>query len=184
FLSRPPSRGTLPRRNREHPDARRLQPSHGGARQPLAGVVGHDRDDRHRELRVRDHGRSLLLPSHHREPMAAGTDRSARPGSRHDQRRRAADLGGAAMALDRAGQRRDLRMVRWMLGVNLIFGTTFLVVRMFEFRALHCLWNSHAYGSITWTLLSLHTTNLVTSLLETAIVLGYFLCRPVDGYYY
>jgi heme/copper-type cytochrome/quinol oxidase subunit 3 len=89
-----------------------------------------------------------------------------------------------AMALDRAGQRRDLRMVRWMLGANLIFGTTFLVLRIFEFRALHCWWNSHAYGSITWTLLFLHTTNLLTSLAETAIVLAYFLLRPVEDRHY
>jgi heme/copper-type cytochrome/quinol oxidase subunit 3 len=89
-----------------------------------------------------------------------------------------------AVALDRAGLRRDLRMVRWMLGVNLIFGTIFLVLRIYEFRDLHCWWNSHAYGSITWTLLFLHTSNLVTSLLETAIVLAYFLCRPVEDRHY
>ena len=89
-----------------------------------------------------------------------------------------------AVALDRAGQRRDLRMVRWMLAANLVFGTTFLVLRIFEFRALHCWWNSHAYGSITWTLLFLHTTNLLTSLAETAIVLGYFLLRPVEDRHY
>ena len=89
-----------------------------------------------------------------------------------------------AMALDRAGQRRDLRMVRWMLGANLILGTAFLVGRIFEFRALHCMWNSHAYGSITWTLLGLHTSNLITSLLETAIVLSYFLLRPVEDRHY
>ena len=89
-----------------------------------------------------------------------------------------------AVVLDRAARRRDLRMVRWMLGANLIFGTAFLVGRIFEFRALHCMWNSHAYGSITWTLLGLHTTNLMTSLLETAIVLAYFLCRSVDDHYY
>jgi len=89
-----------------------------------------------------------------------------------------------AVALDRAGLHRDLRMVRWMLGVNLIFGTIFLILRIFEFRALHCWWNSHAYGSITWTLLFLHTTNLVTSLLETAIVLAYFLLRPVEDRHY
>jgi heme/copper-type cytochrome/quinol oxidase subunit 3 len=89
-----------------------------------------------------------------------------------------------AVVLDRAARRRDLHLVRWMLGVNLIFGTAFLVGRIFEFRALHCMWNSHAYGSITWTLLSLHTTNLLTSLLETAIVLAYFLCRKVDDHYF
>ena len=89
-----------------------------------------------------------------------------------------------AVALDRAGLRRDLRMCRWMLAANLIFGTTFLVFRIYEFRALRCMWNSHAYGSITWTLLGLHTSNLITSLLETAIVLAYFLLRPVEERHY
>jgi cytochrome c oxidase subunit 1/cytochrome c oxidase subunit I+III len=89
-----------------------------------------------------------------------------------------------AVVLDRAGHRRNWPMVCWMLAVNLIFGTTFLVLRIYEFKALNCWWNSHAYGSITWTLLALHTTNLVTSLLETAIVLAYFLLRPVEDRHY
>src|SRR5207248_5671732 len=80
----------------------------------------------------------------------------------------------------RASRRRDPTVVRWMLAANLVFGTAFLVLRIFEFRALHCWWNSNAYGSITWTLLGLHTSNLLTSLLETAIVLGYFLLKPVE----
>jgi cytochrome c oxidase subunit 1/cytochrome c oxidase subunit I+III len=71
-----------------------------------------------------------------------------------------------------------------MLVANLIFGTTFLIFRIYEFKALRCMWNSHAYGSITWTLLFLHTSNLVTSLLETAIVLAYFLLRPVEERHY
>jgi heme/copper-type cytochrome/quinol oxidase subunit 3 len=87
-----------------------------------------------------------------------------------------------AVALDRAAQRRDIRMIEWMLVANLVFGITFLVLRIFEFKALHCWWNSNAYGSITWTLLFLHTTNLVTSLAETAVVLGFFLTRPVDDH--
>ena len=89
-----------------------------------------------------------------------------------------------AVALDRAARRHDLRMCRWMLFANLIFGTIFLVLRIFEFRDLHCWWNSHAYGSINWTLLGLHTSNLLTSLLETAIVLGYFGLRPVEDRHY
>ena len=80
--------------------------------------------------------------------------------------------------------RRFLALGGVMLAANLIVGTAFLVGRIFEFRALHCMWNSHAYGSITWTLLGLHTINLLTSLLETAIVLGYFLFRQVDDHYY
>lgn len=89
-----------------------------------------------------------------------------------------------AVALDRASLRRDVRMIEWMLAANLLFGTVFLILRIFEFRDLHCWWNSHAYGSITWTLLFLHTTNLLTSLAETAVILAYFLTRPVDDHQY
>jgi heme/copper-type cytochrome/quinol oxidase subunit 3 len=89
-----------------------------------------------------------------------------------------------AVALDRAARRRDRPMVVWMLAANLVFGTAFLVLRIFEFRALHCYWNSNAYGSVTWTLLGLHTSNLLTSLAETAIVLGWFILRPVEDRHY
>ncbi|HEY2797865.1 MAG TPA: cytochrome c oxidase subunit 3 [Thermoanaerobaculia bacterium] len=85
-----------------------------------------------------------------------------------------------AVWLDRAGKRQDARMVRLTLAANLVFGTAFCVVRVFEFKALHCMWNSSAYGSITWTILGLHTSNLLTSLLETLIVFVYVLVKPIE----
>ena len=89
-----------------------------------------------------------------------------------------------AVVLDRASRRKDLRVVRWALAANLIVGAAFLFFRWYELKALHCAWNSHAYGSITWTILGLHTSNLLTSLLETAIVLAYFLLKPVEDRHY
>jgi cytochrome c oxidase subunit 1/cytochrome c oxidase subunit I+III len=85
-----------------------------------------------------------------------------------------------AFLLDRAGKRKDARMVRLLLGANLVFGTAFLILRYFEFKALHCMWNQSAYASIQWTILGLHTTNLLTSLAETAIVLVYVLIKPIE----
>ena len=85
-----------------------------------------------------------------------------------------------AVALDRAAHRKDAGACKLWLVVSLIFGTAFLILRVFEFRDLHCWWNSHAYGSASWTILGLHTSNLLTSLAETAIVLLYFLTKPVD----
>jgi len=89
-----------------------------------------------------------------------------------------------ALALDRAGRRRDIPAVRLWLFVNLVFGTVFLVLRVFEFKALHCWWNSNAYGSVTWTILGLHTSNLLTSLLETAFVLAWFLFEKPDEHHF
>ena len=85
-----------------------------------------------------------------------------------------------AVWLDKASRRRDVRTIRLALAANLAFGFAFLILRIWEFRALHCWWNSNAYGSVTWTILGLHTSNLLTSLLETAIVLAYFLFKPVE----
>lgn len=85
-----------------------------------------------------------------------------------------------AIALDRASRRKNVRVIRIALAANLLFGSIFLVLRVFELKALHCWWNSSVYGSITWTILGLHTSNLLTSLLETAIVLAWFLFKPVE----
>lgn len=85
-----------------------------------------------------------------------------------------------AFWLDRAGKARNARRIRILLAVNLVFGTAFLALRYFEFKALHCMWNQSAYASIQWTILGLHTSNLLTSLIETAIVLIYVSIKPVD----
>jgi cytochrome c oxidase subunit 1/cytochrome c oxidase subunit I+III len=85
-----------------------------------------------------------------------------------------------AIVLDRASRKKNVRVIRLALAANLVFGSVFLVLRVFELKALHCWWNSNVYGSITWTILGLHTSNLLTSLLETAIVLAWFLFKPVE----
>ena len=85
-----------------------------------------------------------------------------------------------AIVLDRASRKKNVRVIRLALAANLLFGSVFLVLRIFELKALHCWWNSNVYGSITWTILGLHTSNLLTSLLETAMVLGWFLFKPVE----
>jgi heme/copper-type cytochrome/quinol oxidase subunit 3 len=73
-----------------------------------------------------------------------------------------------AIVLDRASRQKNARVIRIALAANLGFGLVFLVLRVFELKALNCLWNSNVYGSITWTML------------ETAIVLAWFLFKPVE----
>ena len=64
----------------------------------------------------------------------------------------------------------QLTKVRIGLVVMVLFGIAPLVVRVFEFPALHVSWDSNAYGSITWTLLGLHTTHLITDLVDTLVL--------------
>jgi cytochrome c oxidase subunit 3 len=63
-----------------------------------------------------------------------------------------------------------MRPVRLWLPVMCVLGAAPLVVRVFEFPALKILWDANAYGSITWVLLGLHTTHLITDLGDTLVL--------------
>ena len=71
----------------------------------------------------------------------------------------------------------QLTKVRIGLVVMLLFGIAPLVVRIFEFPALHASWDTNAYGSITWTLLALHTTHLITDLVDTLVLAALIFTR-------
>ena len=74
------------------------------------------------------------------------------------------------LLLSRWARNRELAKVRIGLIVMSVAPIPPLVLRAFEFPALHTLWDSNAYGSITWTLLGLHTTHLLTDLIETWVL--------------
>jgi len=57
----------------------------------------------------------------------------------------------------------------WMVVADL-FALGFVVVRVFEYGQLNVSWDSNAYGSVTWTLLGLHTVHLVTDFADTLVL--------------
>ncbi|HEY8550162.1 MAG TPA: cytochrome c oxidase subunit 3 [Vicinamibacterales bacterium] len=69
-----------------------------------------------------------------------------------------------------AAEKLDVRRVRWLLPVCLLFGVAFIVIRAFEFGALNCRWDSNAYGSVVWIIMGLHTAHLVTDVLDTGVL--------------
>jgi cytochrome c oxidase subunit III len=77
--------------------------------------------------------------------------------------------------------RGDLRKVRIGLLVMAVLGALPLVLRAFEFPALHVSWDSNAYGSITWTMLGLHTTHLITDLADTLVLVVLMFTRHGDN---
>jgi heme/copper-type cytochrome/quinol oxidase subunit 3 len=80
----------------------------------------------------------------------------------------------------KAAERVDLRgSQRWLL-VSLAFGVAFNVVRVFEFPALNVKWNQDAYGSIVWLLLGLHTTHIVTDVIDSAVLAVLMLVGPIE----
>lgn len=79
--------------------------------------------------------------------------------------------------ISRWAERQDLFKVRVGVVIMSILGIAPLVVRMFEFPALKVSWDSNAYGSVVWTLLGLHTTHIITDLVDTLVLAALMFTR-------
>lgn len=77
----------------------------------------------------------------------------------------------------RAAEELDVRKVRlWSVLADLL-AVAFVIVRGFEYAHLNVSWDSNAYGSITWTLLSFHTVHLVTDLVDSVVLTSLMFTR-------
>jgi cytochrome c oxidase subunit 3 len=72
--------------------------------------------------------------------------------------------------ISRWAARQELRKVQIGMLVMVAFGVAPLILRFYEFSAMHVRWDSNAYGSSVWTLLGLHLTHLVTDLGDTIVL--------------
>lgn len=81
------------------------------------------------------------------------------------------------LVLDRWARACDLAKVRWGLVGMTLLGIAPLAVRWFEFPALGVRWDTNAYGSVTWFLLGLHTTHLITDLGDTIVLTALMFTR-------
>jgi cytochrome c oxidase subunit 3 len=79
--------------------------------------------------------------------------------------------------LSRWAERQQMIRVRLGMVSMSILGIAPLVVRAFEFPALHVGWDTNAYGSIVWTLLGLHTAHLLTDLVDTLVLAALMFTR-------
>src|SRR5206468_3392580 len=74
------------------------------------------------------------------------------------------------MALVDRAVRREARRPAWLaLLVVIALGAVSLALRVPEFHALGCRWDSHAYGSVVWTTLGMHTAHVLTSTVENVL---------------
>ena len=80
-----------------------------------------------------------------------------------------------------AAERHDLGKVRLGLVICIFFALAFLVVRIFEFRALNVSWDTNAYGSIVWMLLGLHTVHLLTDFGDSLVLAVLMFTGPIEG---
>jgi cytochrome c oxidase subunit 3 len=78
-------------------------------------------------------------------------------------------------------QAQALVKVRAGLVAMAFFGAAPLVIRYFEFKAFHILWDANAYGSIVWVILGLHTAHLLTDLGDTLVLAALMFTRHAHG---
>ena len=82
---------------------------------------------------------------------------------------------------DRAAIARDVRKVRIGLIVCSILTLALCGIRALEFTALNVRWDESVYGSFLWTLLGLHTFNLITDCADTLVLTAVMFKKPIEG---
>jgi cytochrome c oxidase subunit III len=83
--------------------------------------------------------------------------------------------------LDRKSHDHDLAAVRRGLAILCAIGVALLAVRALEFANLNVRPTDSAYGSVVWTMLVLHTFNLVTDFIETIVLTVLMHKGPLEG---
>lgn len=81
-----------------------------------------------------------------------------------------ASCAGSYLATEGAKKNSRSGML-WGLGINLGFATVFLVLRGIAWSSLNFTWASDAHGSIVWTILFLHSYDIVADMLVTAVLM-------------
>jgi heme/copper-type cytochrome/quinol oxidase subunit 3 len=75
----------------------------------------------------------------------------------------------------------NLRKVRLYLVAMSALGILPLFLRAFEFTTVNVRWDQNAYGSIVWLILGLHTTHLVTDVVDTLVLTALMFTRHAHG---
>jgi cytochrome c oxidase subunit 3 len=76
----------------------------------------------------------------------------------------------------------DREKIKLGLFILTLFGVVAMVLRWFEFGALHCRWTDNAYASVIWVLLGMHTGHLITEWIETVALLAISFTAKMSGH--
>ena len=80
----------------------------------------------------------------------------------------------------RAAEREDLPKIRLWLVVSTLLFAAFLALRIAIMHRLTFRWDSHAYGSLIWTTVGLHTVHVVTGIVENLLFIAVLTRGPVE----
>jgi len=79
-----------------------------------------------------------------------------------------------------AAEREDLAKIRLWLVVSTVLFVAFLALRISIMHRLNFRWDSHAYGSLIWTTVGLHTVHVVTGIVENLLFINVLTRGPVE----
>jgi heme/copper-type cytochrome/quinol oxidase subunit 3 len=85
-----------------------------------------------------------------------------------------------AVWLDVSARRMNEGAVKLILPLTLALNIVLIVLRLFEFNALHFRWDDNAYGSITWTILGMHLIHFIVLAAEDVYVMVWTYARGLD----
>jgi cytochrome c oxidase subunit I+III len=80
----------------------------------------------------------------------------------------------------RAAGREELGRIRFWLIVSTVLMAAFLAIRAAILHRLSFRWDSHAYGSLVYTTVGLHTVHVVTGICENLLFITVLTRGPVE----
>jgi len=69
-------------------------------------------------------------------------------------------------------ERGDVRGLRIGVALSLTLGLAFLALKVLEYSQVEYFWDSHAYGSIVWTMIVFHSSHVLSVVLKSIVVLA------------
>lgn len=85
----------------------------------------------------------------------------------------------AAFVIDRAALRDDVRTAMLGQAICILATIAFLVIRFMIMKDIGYKWSSHAYGSVVWFSVGMHTLHMLAAGGETTLLFVYSLFKPV-----
>jgi cytochrome c oxidase subunit III len=71
---------------------------------------------------------------------------------------------------DRGIKKGDVARLKIGAGAAILFSAAFLVLKVVEYRDVDYYWDTHAYGSIIWTMIVFHSAHVASVLLKGIVV--------------
>jgi heme/copper-type cytochrome/quinol oxidase subunit 3 len=84
-----------------------------------------------------------------------------------------------ALLADRGALRDSVAAIRIGLGLCILAGVAFLIIRVYAVSTLGYKWSDHAYGSVCWTMIGMHTFHMIAATCEASLLFIYTFLRPI-----